>query len=58
MARYPISCFFGLLALVAVALGIGCAHAVSQGPCLGDAECVAEFVEAGTEPSTFVLALR
>lgn len=48
----PISYFFLALALVAIAIGAAAAHAVSQGPCLGDAECVAEFREAGAEPAT------
>lgn len=58
MAKHPISMFFGFLALAFVAVGCGCAYAVSQGPCLGDAECVAEFREAGAEPATVVVALR
>ena len=42
MARYPISMFFLFLALVAAGIGAAAAHAVSLGPCLGDAECVAQ----------------
>jgi hypothetical protein len=55
----PISYFFAILAIVGGIAVCGCAYAMSLGPCLGDAECVAEFTEAGAEPATIVLlALR